>query len=96
MCPGCEIFAERIDIKEPRDYQNLARQLIEAVTRRALRLTRADCPLEDLLGKTFPGDCLSHVFQCTLCSRQFTLHADTYHGRVEWEPHVRGETPIVQ
>ncbi len=97
MCPGCEAFSHRIIIKQPDEYRDLARKLIEWVNQGALKLLKADCPLGELLGSKFPGDILRHDFRCAMCGRKFALHADTYHGRVEWEPEVDGEakTPLV-
>lgn len=91
MCPRCQVFAGQLKITQPDDYRELARRLIEAVKEKTLQLTKADCHLEDLLEGPFPGDILRHHFRCTMCGRRFDLHADTYHGHVEWEPQVGGE-----
>jgi hypothetical protein len=98
MCPQCEVFAGPFKITEPDDYRNLAHRLIEAVNEKTLQLVKGDCPLEKLLEGSFPGDTLSHHFRCTMCSRRFDLHADTFHGHVEWEPQAVGEArnPTVQ
>ncbi len=86
MCPGCETFAKPFDIRKPDQYRDLARKLIEALNQGGLTLLRADCSLQELLEGTWPGDVLNHDFQCAMCRRRFALHADTYHGHVEWEP----------
>jgi hypothetical protein len=98
MCPGCESLGKRIVIRLPDEYRNLARKLIEVVSQGALKVVKASCPLEDLLAPTFPGDILIHDFRCALCGQTFALFADTYHGRVEWEPEPDGGTkvPVVQ
>jgi hypothetical protein len=98
VCPICESLGERITLRHPDEYRGLARKLIEVVNQGILRLVKASCPLEELLGGTFPGDSLHHDFRCAMCGHRFALHADTYHGRVEWEPQIDGDTktPIVQ
>ncbi|UWZ84729.1 hypothetical protein [Occallatibacter riparius] len=70
----------------PREYRDLVRQLIEIVSQGTLLIVHADCLLNEVLGPIWPGDSLSHDFQCTTCGRAFKLHVDTYHGGAGWEP----------
>jgi hypothetical protein len=90
FCPKCVDFAEKINTREPSEYRRIVRQLIEAVQQGTLFLVYAVCPLEEILGPTFPGDVLIHKFECLMCGRRFELNADTYHGNVNWYP---GEIP---
>lgn len=85
-CPRCNGFAERINLRTPNEYQDLARQLIEIVAQGTFLMVHADCSLEEILEPTFPGDYFAHDFQCTTCGRAFHLGADTYHGNVNWIP----------
>ena len=91
-CPKCVGFSERLNIETPREYQDLARQLIQIVSEGTLLLVGATCPLEDVLKTPFPGDTLSHTFQCFACGRKFHLDADTYHGHASWT--VEEETKL--
>jgi hypothetical protein len=89
-CSRCDEFSERLNIAGPREYQNIIRQLIEVVNQGTFLLAHASCPLEDMLGTTWPGDIVSHQFQCFACGRVFELSADTYHGHATW---TVGEPP---
>lgn len=86
FCSKCTGFAEKINTKEPSEYRNLARQLIEVVEQGTFFLMYASCPLDEILGPSFPGDVLVHKFECVVCGRKFELFADTYHGNVSWTP----------
>ena len=86
MCPTCEIFAQHLETRQPDEYRALARKLLEVVNQKGFKVEKADCPLEDVLGATFPGDSLRHNFKCNMCGRRFALHANTYHGHVVWKP----------
>ena len=81
-------------MKQPIEYRDFVRKLIEVVNEGMLRLVKADCPLEELVEGNWPGDVLGHDFQCTMCGRRFALHANTYHGHVEWKPGTRGTDEI--
>jgi hypothetical protein len=83
-CPKCDVFSQALKLSTPREYQDIARQLIAAVNQGTFFLVRASCPLQDLFNSTWPGDSLSHDFQCLMCGRLFHLHADTYHGHASW------------
>lgn len=61
-CPKCDGFSQRFNIQAAREYQDIARQLIEVVAQGTLLLIRADCPLERILEPIFPGDILVHEF----------------------------------
>ena len=83
-CPKCDRFAERFNIREPREYRDIARQLIELVNQGTFLIVRASCPLEDVLKGRWPGDIVFHDLKCFACGRLFHLHADTYHGNANW------------
>ena len=85
MCPKCKGFAQRMNISSPREYRDIARQLIEICAQGTFRILKASCPLEELFQPTWPGDVLTHDFECFACGQRFLLSADTYHGRVSWE-----------
>jgi hypothetical protein len=87
-CPNCGSFRERLNFASPREYLDLVRQLLELVGQGAFLMVHASCPLEDMFNTPWPGDCISHDFQCTMCGRAFQLFADTYHGRASWTPGV--------
>jgi hypothetical protein len=90
-CPKCSGFSQRINIHTTREYRGIARQLIEIVEQGTFLLVRADCPLQEILEPTLPGDIVHHEFECFACGRRFSLSADTYHGDVTWAP---GEFPV--
>ena len=92
-CPKCGGFSQRLRIPTPYEYRDIGRQLIEAVRQGVFLLIRADCPLEEILEPSLPGDVVSHEFECFACGRRFTLDADTYHGNVNWIP---GDVPMPQ
>jgi hypothetical protein len=85
MCPRCKGFAERMNLREPWEYRDIARQLIEVIDEGPLRLVKGNCPLEDLSKPKWPGDVLIHEFEWFACGQRFTLAADTYHGHARWE-----------
>ena len=85
-CSRCQGFSERFYLYTPREYRDLARQLIEIVNQGTFLLLHSTYALKDLLGEVFPDDIISHDFQCTGCGRAFQLSADTYHGNVCWKP----------
>ncbi len=90
-CLTCEEISAQFDFANPGEYKEFIRQLIGRVSRSSLRLVTASCPLEDILNKPkWPGDILSHDFQCTACNRTFHLFADTYHGGASWK---QGDKP---
>jgi hypothetical protein len=84
-CPRCSGFAERRNFSSPREYRDLARQLIEMVSEGTFRIVSQSCLLEDLFKSPLPGDTVQHDFACTLCDRRFHLSADTYHGNGGWD-----------
>jgi transposase-like protein len=70
----------------PREFLNIVRQLIEIVEQGKFLLVHADCPLQDFFNTTWPGDVITHRFQCTECGRVFERYTDTYHGGARWWP----------
>ena len=44
LCPKCERFAERFNIRERREYRDIARQLIEIVNQGTFLIVRAVAP----------------------------------------------------
>ena len=84
-CIRCEHFSQRLDIDTSSQYQNIVRQLIDFVDQGLFALMQADCPLQDVLSTPFPGDVLTHIFQCSNCGETFQLWADTYHGGANWK-----------
>jgi hypothetical protein len=83
-CPKCDGFAQRFNISTIREYQDIARQLIQIVSEGTFLLVRASCPLEAVFQTPMPGDSISHDFRCFACGRKFSLGADTYHGNAKW------------
>jgi len=83
-CPKCDGFSQRFNILDLRHYQNIVRQLIEAVNQGTFLLVQASCPLQDMLTTPLPGDTIFHNFQCFACGRAFQLFADTFHGAASW------------
>jgi len=83
-CPKCDGFSKRFNIGGLREYREIVRQLIEAVTQGTFFLVHASCPLQDVFNAPIPGDIVSHDFQCLMCGRAFHLGADTYHGNASW------------
>jgi hypothetical protein len=86
ICPQCGGFSQKLNILTAREYRDIARQLIEIVGEGTFLLVRADCPLQEIVEGTWPGDMLEHEFECFACGRRFALSADTYHGNVSWTP----------
>ena len=78
-----------MNFREPREYRDIARQLIEVVAQGTFRMVKASCPLEDLFKQRWPGDVLTHKFECFACGQLFSLSADTYHGNASWEAETR-------
>lgn len=93
MCPKCQGFAERMNFSSPREYRDRARQLIEIVGQGTLRVVKASCPLEDLFKSPWPGDIVTHEFECFACGQRFSLFADTYHGNASWEAEATTPKP---
>ena len=83
-CHKCDGFSQRFNIDTPREYQDIIRQLIEAVNQGTFLLVHASCPLQDVLQTHWAGDIISHKFQCFACGRAFQLSADTCHGNASW------------
>jgi hypothetical protein len=73
-----------MNFSSPRDYRDIARQLIEIVGQGTFRMVKASCPLEDLFKPQGPGDIVIHDFEFP-CGQRFSLFADTYHGRASWQ-----------
>lgn len=87
MCSRCDGFLERRRINSAYEYRDLVRQLVEIIQQGTFRLVRGSCALEDILKpKRLPGDLITHIFECTTCSRRFSLEVETYHGSGgDWE-----------
>jgi hypothetical protein len=84
-CPKCEGFRESFNIDEPRQYLDIAAQLMEVVSDGTFLMVHATCPLQDLFKAEWPGNIVEHNFQCTECGRSYQLFADTFHGRASWD-----------
>src|ERR1039458_4340620 len=86
MCEQCDGISERFDTNAPDDYRQFAHRLARMIERGSLRLIGSPgCSLDDVaMCKVWPGDVIVHQLGCTRCDGLFELHADTYHGRVEW------------
>ena len=85
-CGQCADFSERRLFSQPREYRDIAQQLMEIVRQGDFVLLKASCPLRELFGPVWPGDLLEHIFKCARCGDEFRLFADTWHGSVEWGP----------
>jgi len=84
-CPKCEGFMESMDFNQPREYLEMARQLIEELNHGTFVMVHATCPLQDLFNPQWPGNVAEHGFQCRSCGRTYQLFADTFHGRASWD-----------
>ena len=93
MCPKCQGFAERMNMGSPREYRDIARQLIEIINQGTFGMVKASCPLEDLFKPQWPGDIVSHEFECFACGQRFLLFAGTYHGNASWKAETRIPDP---
>jgi hypothetical protein len=81
MCSHCDGFLERRRVNSPYEYRDLVRQILETVEQGTFRLVSGTCPLEEILSaKAWPADVITHVLECTECSRRFQLSVETYHG----------------
>lgn len=68
-------------MNSPYEYSDLVRQILETVEEGTFRLVSGTCPLEEILStKAWPRDVITHVLECTSCSRRFQLSIETYHG----------------
>ena len=84
-CPKCESFTKSFDIREPREYLGIARQLMDVVSQGTFLMVHATCPLQDLFRPEWPGNVVEHGFLCTGCGRSSQLLADTFHGHASWD-----------
>jgi len=81
MCSHCDGFLERRRVNSPYEYRDLVRQILGSVEQGTFRLVSGTCSLEEILSaKAWPGDVITHVLECTSCSRRFQLSVETYHG----------------
>ena len=79
MCSRCDGFLERRRVNSPYEYRDLVRQILETVEEGTFRLVSGTCRLEEILSNRWP-DSMTHVFECTTCSRRFQLAVERYHG----------------
>src|SRR5262249_1404621 len=93
MCSQCHGFCERVKIPDPREYRNLAKQLVELVSSGQFKLLQGTCGLEELFGPTWPSDVISHEFACSDCGQRFHLSIDSYHGGGDWMTLGGAKTP---
>jgi hypothetical protein len=81
MCSRCDGFWERRRVNAPNEYRYLVRQILGTVQEGTFRLVSGTCPLENILtSEQWPADSITHVLECTTCSRRFRLAVETYHG----------------
>jgi hypothetical protein len=83
-CARCADFLVRRTFPMPEDYLAFVDTLIEAVKRGDFVMTKADCPLEEVLKVPRLDDSLVHEFRCAGCGTLFQLYANTYNGRNWW------------
>jgi hypothetical protein len=98
MCDQCSGFSERMRLNTPREYLDLVQQLETLVASSVLRLVHGTAPLADLFkDQQWPGDSMTHVFECLNCKQRFKLSAETYHGSgAVWEMMTKEERSAVQ
>jgi hypothetical protein len=84
FCPHCEQLKDSLCFDKPREYLELARQLLNSVNEGALTVKECTCPLQDLFNPEWPSEEVEHNFECTACGRTYQLFADTFHGRAGW------------
>jgi hypothetical protein len=82
-----------MNFSSPRKYRDRPRQLIEIVGQGTLRVVKASCQLEDLFKSPWPGDIVTHEFECFANGQRFSLFADTYHGNASSEAEVTTPKP---
>jgi hypothetical protein len=90
MCSRCDGFLERRRVNSLYEYRDLVRQILEVVQQGTFRLASGSCPLEDILTcSIWPSDMVTHILECTTCSRRFRLSVETFHGSGgDWEAMV--------
>ena len=88
VCETCDGLMERRTFETPEDYRNFVRLLIENIQQGKLVMTQGDCPLEEMLGPSWPGndDSFAHDLRCTVCNRGFHMYVNVWNGRNWWEP----------
>lgn len=87
-CATCDGWMERRVFDAPEDYRAFVRLLIENIHQGKLVMMRADCPLENMLGPSWPGneDTFTHDLRYARCNRVFHLYVNVWNGRNWWEP----------
>ena len=75
FCPQCEQLKDSLCFEKPREYLELARQLLTSVNEGALIVRESSCPLQDLFNPEWPGEEVEHNFECTACGRTYQLFA---------------------
>src|SRR5437867_4287927 len=81
MCTRCNGFLERKRVNSPYEYRNHVREILETVEQGTFHLVNGTCSLEEILTcERWPGDVITHILECTTCSRRFNLAVETYHG----------------
>jgi hypothetical protein len=81
MCSRCDGFLERRRVNSAYEYRDLVRQILGTVQEGTFRLVSGTCPLEEILtSEQWPADSITHILECTICSRRYQLAVETYHG----------------
>src|ERR1051325_11275010 len=81
MCSRCDGFSKRRRVDSPYEYRDLVRQILQTIEQGTFGLVSGGCPLEHILSdERWPGDYITHVLECTTCSRRFQLAVETFHG----------------
>lgn len=83
-CAKCDEFLDSRSFDKPREYLELARDLLGLVDAGVLKLAESTCALRDLFNPEWPAEMVEHNLQCNTCGRSFQLFADTYRGHAGW------------
>jgi hypothetical protein len=86
MCPRCQGFAERIEIRDPSDLYRRVDEIERILKEGTLASAGGNWLLSEIRpGLPWPGDVIEHAFRCVVCGQRFELVVDTYHGGGHWD-----------
>ena len=81
-CRGCEGFSERRQFSEPRQYRDIARQLMGFVEQGRFVLLKASCPLRELLGRC--GQAMSWCIFSNVRNAESDSDSSPIRGTAPW------------
>jgi len=81
MCPKCEGFAARIEIKHPLEIHRLVGEIEQVLAEGTLAFAGGNCSLSDIRpDRPWPQDYIEQAYRCPACEQRFQLSVETYHG----------------